>query len=40
MLCAWSSQYPHRPILPDESASVTLSNLPHLRELHAGQWFV
>jgi len=22
MLCAWSSQYPHRPIPPDQSRSV------------------
>src|SRR5216684_5100626 len=25
MLCAWSSQYPHRPIPPDQSRSVEVN---------------
>jgi hypothetical protein len=25
MLCAWSSQYPHRPIPPDQSRSVEIN---------------
>jgi hypothetical protein len=28
MLCAWSSQYPHRPIPPDQSRSVYDSAAP------------